>query len=453
MTNNFDDKLDGSFTTGRIKRYAKVTSAVGGLAAKLAGEKYLGLKIDKENHAKQLREALGGIKGPIMKIAQILSTIPDAVPKEYANELAHLQADAPSMGWLFVKRRMRAELGEGWVSKFKNFDKQASAAASLGQVHFAEDLKSNKLACKLQYPDMSSAVQADLNQLKLIFSIYERYDSAISTNAIHQELSERLMEELDYSHELKNLNLYREMLSKFDEITLPKPIKNLSTNKLLTMTRIEGQKVMDFISETEDQELKNKLALNMFKAWYVPFYEYGIIHGDPHLGNYSIRKDAGVNLLDFGCIRIFKPEFVTGVIDLYEAIRDDNIELAISAYERWGFENLNKDLIEILNIWAKFIYQPLLEDRIRPISEMPNGQYGRKTAEKVHKELKKIGGVKPPREFVLMDRAAIGLGSVFMHLKAEINWYRVFHELVGDFSEKNLKNKQNKVLKKVGLFN
>ena len=76
-----------------------------------------------------------------------------------------------------------------------------------------------------------------------------------------------------------------------------------------------------------------------------------------------------------------------------------------------------------------------------------------KTAEKVHKELKKIGGVKPPREFVLMDRAAIGLGSVFMHLKAEINWYRVFHELVGDFSEKNLKDKQNKVLKKVGLFN
>ena len=94
-----------------------------------------------------------------------------------------------------------------------------------------------------------------------------------------------------------------------------------------------------------------------------------------------------------------------------------------------------------------------MEDRIRPISEMPTGQYGRKTAEKVHKELKKIGGVKPPREFVLMDRAAIGLVSVFMHLKAEINWYRVFHELVGDFSEKNLKDKQNKVLKKVGLSN
>ena len=90
---------------------------------------------------------------------------------------------------------------------------------------------------------------------------------------------------------------------------------------------------------------------------------------------------------------------------------------------------------------------------MRLINPSESGQYGRETAEKVHEELKKIGGVKPPREFVLMDRAAIGLGSVFMHLKAEINWYRVFHELVGDFSEKNLKDKQNKVLKKVGLFN
>ena len=165
--------LTSSSSGGRLKRYAKVTTAMGSLAAKLAGEKYLGIKVDRKIHAKQLREALGGIKGPLMKVAQILATIPDAVPKEYANELAHLQADAPSMGWLFVKRRMKSELGENWENKFNTFDKLASAAASLGQVHFAESLDGENLACKLQYPDMGSAVQADLNQLKLIFSIYE----------------------------------------------------------------------------------------------------------------------------------------------------------------------------------------------------------------------------------------------------------------------------------------
>ena len=445
------DELSSSMTGGRLRRYAKVTTAMGGLAARLAGEKYLGIKIDREQHASDLRAALGGLKGPLMKVAQILATIPDALPKEYVNELSHLQADAPSMGWLFVKRRMKAELGEDWLSHFKEFDKKASAAASLGQVHFAEDNDGQKLACKLQYPDMGSAVQADLKQLKLIFSLYEKYDSAISTNAIHDELSDRLKEELSYSHEIKNLKLYKHMLSDLKEVTLPNPIEQLSTKRLLTMTRIDGVKIMKFISDNSDIQMRNKVALNMFKAWYIPFYKFGVIHGDPHLGNYTIRPDGGVNLMDFGCIRIFRPDFVTGVIELYQALRDGDEEKAVNAYKSWGFENPSKELISVLNIWANFIYQPLLEDKVRLINPSESGQYGRETAEKVHEELKKIGGVTPPREFVLMDRAAVGLGSVFMHLKAEINWYRIFHELVGDFDEKKLSKRQNDALKISGL--
>ena len=186
----------------------------------------------------------------------------------------------------------------------------------------------------------------------------------------------------------------------------------------------------------------------MFRAWYVPFYSYGVIHGDPHLGNYTVRDDCGVNLLDFGCIRVFPPHFVTGVIDLYKALRDDDPALAVHAYETWGFSGLNQEVIDVLNMWAEFVYAPLLEDRKRRIQEDEEaGVYGRNIAMKVHGELKRLGGVRPPREFLLMDRAAIGLGSVFLHLKAHLNWHRLFHELIVDVDPKALEKRQKQALK------
>ena len=156
---------DRNSLSGRVKRYAKVGRAAGGLAAKVAGNRFFGLTIDKAEHASELQAALGGLKGPLMKMAQIMSTVPDMLPEEYMTELGRLQSDAPSMGWPFVKRRMTAELGADWQSRFREFEHQAAAAASLGQVHRAIADDGSLLACKLQYPDMASAVEADLKQL------------------------------------------------------------------------------------------------------------------------------------------------------------------------------------------------------------------------------------------------------------------------------------------------
>ena len=136
-----------------------------------------------------------------MKIGQILSTIPEALPPEYAKAFQSLQSNAPAMGWPFVRRRMKAELGDDWETYFQSFPQTAAAAASLGQVHKAVTRDGRVVACKLQYPDMRSAIDADLKQLKFVFSIYERYDKAISTRFIHDELSARLYEELDYELE------------------------------------------------------------------------------------------------------------------------------------------------------------------------------------------------------------------------------------------------------------
>jgi predicted unusual protein kinase regulating ubiquinone biosynthesis (AarF/ABC1/UbiB family) len=441
------DNTENNSLSGRIKRYAKVTGAVGGIAARVAGQRYLGLNLGKQEMPADLKLALGNLKGPVMKVAQILATIPDALPDEYVEELRQLQSNAPSMGRLFVKRRMSAELGKDWQSNFNSFNQEAVAAASLGQVHRAESLDGQTVACKLQYPDMKSAVEADLKQLRLVMSLYQRYDNAINASEIYKELSARIREELDYIREGRNMALYRLMLANEETVHVPDLIETASTDRLLTMTWLDGIPILDFIKNNPELEMRNLVAENMFRAWYIPFYLYGIIHGDPHLGNYSIRPNGDINLLDFGCIRVFPPTFVKGVIDLYIGLRDGDEELAVNAYRTWGFENLDRDTIDVLNHWARFVYSPLMEDKVRRIQETNSGVYGKEVVEKVHKELRRLNGVKPPREFVLMDRAAIGLGSVFLHLNAEVNWHNIFQELISDFDVSEVASRQNEALK------
>lgn len=434
----------------RVRRYAKVSGTMGGMAARLAGDRLFGQSIDHAGLASDLRVALGGLKGPVMKVAQILSTIPDALPRSYAEELSQLQANAPAMGWHFVKRRMAAELGPGWQSKYGPFEHAAAAAASLGQVHRARAKDGRELAVKLQYPDMSSVVEADLKQLAMALSIYRRYDNAVDLSEIKKELKARLREELDYALEARNMALYGAMLAGEADVHVPEPLTALSTERLLTMTWLEGRPLMEFTEA--DEETRNRIAINLFRAWYVPFHRYGVIHGDPHLGNYTARDDLSLNLLDFGCIRVFPPAFVGGVVDLYRALRDGDEELAVHAYETWGFKGLSKELIETLNIWATFLYGPLMEDAPRLINsaEKPS-MYGANVVAQVHRKLKELGPVTPPQEFVLMDRAALGLGGVFLRLGAKINWHRLFHDIIDGFDVPALAKRQKAALTKAGL--
>ncbi len=440
-----DSDDDRSTLRGRMGRYGRVGTAVGGAAVRFAGSRYLGRELDREKHAEDLKVALGGLKGPLMKAAQILATIPDALPQDYARELSQLQANAPPMGWPFVRRRMSAELGSDWQSKFKSFEREAARAASLGQVHRAVAHDGQELACKVQYPDMASAVAADLNQLKLLFAVYKRYDRVIDTSQIHAELSERLTEELDYLREANATRLYGDMLADEAGVNVPEVVSDLSSKRLLTTNWLEGMPMAEFAeTATEGREA---VAVNMFRAWYVPFYYYGVIHGDPHLGNYTVNPaDGSINLYDFGCIRVFTPHFVGAVIDLYHALKNDDRALAVHAYETWGFADLTNEMIDVLNIWASFLYAPVMDDKVQRIQESDSGLYGANIAHQVHEELRKLGSVTPPREFVLMDRAAIGLGSVFLRLRAEVNWFQLFQGLISDFDQATLAARQAETL-------
>lgn len=452
-TVNSEDK-EANRLSRRVQRYASVGANVGGVAARLGASYLLGLGLDREKNAAQLAAALGGLKGPLMKVAQLMSTIPDALPAEYAVQLSQLQSQAPAMGWPFVRRRMAAELGADWRGKFSEFGEQAAAAASLGQVHRARSLDGRPLAVKLQYPEMQSAVEADLNQLRIVMGIYKRMDTALDTSEIVGEIGARLREELDYDLEARHMRLYAAIFRGDPIIRVPEVLPELSTKRLLSMSWLDGRKLLEY--KDRPLEERNTIARALFRAWWYPFSHYAVIHGDPHLGNYSIFEEegraAGINLLDYGCIRTFEPKFVGGVIDLYNGLLKKDRDLIVHAYETWGFRNLSNDLVDILNIWANFIYGPLLDDRVRPIADgVAPGEYGRREAFRVHQGLKAKGPVKVPREFVFMDRAAIGLGAVFLHLAAEMNFYRLFRDTIEDFTLDETARRQREAFTAAGV--
>ena len=443
--------------TARAGRYARLGVNAGAFAAKMGASRLTGA--GSSDDARAFTQALGAMKGPMMKVAQLLATIPEALPAEYTEELMSLQSHAPPMGAAFVRRRMQAELGAHWREKFAEFDLTPAAAASLGQVHRAVTLGGDPVACKLQYPEMASAVEADLSQLNMLFSLRRRMGAAIDTREIAREIAARLREELDYEREAKVARLYANMLADRPEVRVPRVFPELSTKRLLTLEWLDGAKLLEF--EAGSSESRTHIATLLFEAWWRPFLRYGVIHGDPHLGHYSVvatgsgeaRRVEAVNLFDYGCVRIFPPRFVSGVVELYLALKSNDAARVVHAYELWGFKNLSRETIEAMNIWARFICGPTLDDRVRTIADgVKPGEYGRREIAAVMKALRSQGAdLAIPREFVFMDRAAIGIGAAFLRLRAEMNFHRLYESAIEGFSVESVGARQAEALAAAGL--
>ena len=444
--------------SARATRYARLGVNAGALAARVGVNRMRGG--GRATDAKALASALGSMKGPLMKVAQLLSTIPDLLPADFAAELMRLQSQAPPMGAAFVRRRMQAELGPNWRERFADFDFKPAAAASLGQVHRATSLGGERLACKLQYPDMASAVETDLSNLDLLFSLHRRAGAAIETREVASEIRERVREELDYQREAKVARLYRFMLSDRPFVRVPRVEEALSTRRLLTLEWLDGEPLRRLRGRV-GEEARNAIAVGLFDAWWLPFLRYGVIHGDPHLGNYTVAAASeggepridGVNLFDYGCVRIFPPLFVHGVVELYRALEVNDRARIAHAFEMWGFTRLTPGVTEAMTVWARFMCGPILDDRMRTAADgVKPSEYGRREIGQVMRALRAEGGGLPvPREFVFLERATIGLGSAFLRLGARLNFHRLYEDAIVDFDEEAVARRQAGALEAVGL--
>ena len=311
--------------------------SVGGLAVKLAGQRYLGFSLDRDKHAGELKAALGGLKGPLMKVAQLLATIPDALPPEYARELAQLQANAPAMGWAFVRRRMAHGARAGLAGEVRHASTRRPRSPPRSARSIAPSLPDGRdvgVQAAISRHGLGARGRPQPAQARV------RDRPALRSGDPHRrdpcrDRRRGCARSSTTAARPGTSALYRHMLRDEPNVHVPEVVPAHSTDRLLTMDWLEGEPLLNW--KTPPQEERDALAINMFRAWYVPFYRYGVIHGDPHLGNYTVRPDGSVNLMDFGCVRIFPPRFVRGSIELYRALMTDDEARAVAAYEDWGF--------------------------------------------------------------------------------------------------------------------
>ena len=243
---------------------------------------------------------------------------------------------------------------------------------------------------------MQSAVEADLQQLELLFAIHRRFDPAIDTTEIAKEIGARLREELDYVREAKHVALYRDMLQGQRRRSACR--RSGRSSRPAGCSRSTGSTAASCSTHKDDAARRAQPARHRHVHRLVvsvqPLRRHPRRSASRQLHGVRRRdgKPAGINLLDYGCIRIFPPSFVGGVVDLYHGLLHGDDDLVVHAYETWGFKRLNRELIDALNIWARFIYGPLLDDRVRTIADgVKPSEYGRREAFRVHQALKEQG--------------------------------------------------------------
>jgi predicted unusual protein kinase regulating ubiquinone biosynthesis (AarF/ABC1/UbiB family) len=257
--------------------------------------------------ALKILHRLAYLRGAMIKLGQALGTFPQIVPAEIAEIFDRLHFEAPPMHFSLVREVLAGELGAEPEELFESFEKQAFAAASIGQVHRARLKTGEKVAVKIQYPAIARTIDADFRNLNaLLFPLRLGKD----WDALHEQCEEirrMLKQEVDYEHEAESLGEVRELFAGDEGFVVPTVHERYSTKRVLTMDFVPGLHLPDFLATNPPQELRNAFGVKLADVWY-KFQAARMNYGDPQSGNYLFMEDGRLGLLDFGCMQHYTDE-------------------------------------------------------------------------------------------------------------------------------------------------
>jgi predicted unusual protein kinase regulating ubiquinone biosynthesis (AarF/ABC1/UbiB family) len=252
--------------------------------------------------AVRLLDSMSYLRGAVMKVGQTLANFPDIAPQEFVETLEKLHFDAPPMHWSLLREMVHNELGDDPENLFESFEKQAFAAASLGQVHRARLKTGEDVAVKIQYPGIARAIESDFHNL-LLFMLPARLTSDWeNTKDQFADLQRRLALETDYELEAANLRKARALFRDGDGIVVPRVFPQFSSSRILTMERLDGVHLREFMAGCPSQSECNNAALKILTSWYRMMYAGRMMYLDMHPGNYVVMGDGRLGVIDFGFV-------------------------------------------------------------------------------------------------------------------------------------------------------
>jgi len=369
------------------------------------------------------------LRGAFMKLVQMLSMRSDLFPAEALEVLSVVQSSVPAMPYARVQEVLTAELGAPPEERFQHFEPTAFAAASLGQVHRAVLSSGEPVAVKVQYPGVAATVKQDVKNVRALLGVLaalarDVMRQKVDPEEVAAELEDRLREELDYLHEADNLERFRHLLADDPEVMIPRVHRQLTTTRVLTMEYLEGYPIQDILAPGVDQGLKDWIADKLFRLLWRQVLEFGVLHTDPHPGNYLVTHHPRLGMLDFGSVRVFEAPIQAGYRRLAHGLLErDDAEIG-AACAALGFVRAGDDpapLVRMMHV----ICEPL--ERDAPFDPRAYDLLQRGT--EVTQLAVEHRLFRTPGHHVFLLRALVGLDAYLKALGTVRNWHRIFREV------------------------
>jgi predicted unusual protein kinase regulating ubiquinone biosynthesis (AarF/ABC1/UbiB family) len=414
-------KFGRAFQIGKLASRVTGSTLVGALKRPFGGgrEEHSAATAAVIRNAGEIARVMGQMKGAAMKIGQILGTDPDFLSSEFSQHLSLLHRNAPPMDFATVKAQVESALERPLEQAFASFEETPVGSASIGQVHRATLHDGRVAAVKVQYPGIVDSLESDLSLLGNVLQVARVFVSKDRLREFLGEVRTAMLEEADYTLEARNLARFRRILANERDLRLPEPYFELTAPAVLTMEFVPGEKLDDALTALEDPEARNRLVVRFVETFVRMFHERHVLHCDPHPGNFLLDPEGRIVLLDFGCVRDFKPETGDEVLRLLSSFWRDDIDASMECYRRMGFGTSDGTLppAELVREYHQLILEPIREHGEFDFGAWQVHQRIRRFLRE-HMEMVKL---VPPAELLLYLRVLAGLKGLLTRMNARID--------------------------------